>query len=1019
MKLFCFRTITTKSRAPNVVVPNLFKIDEHSAPLLDPDTANDVEDDGLDKKTKPIPFLIRNTTADGMPISIGSLRAVSTPAFSSFNPFIKRLPPPKKYIFEPRQVLPGDVVDPYNYLRALFRGEVILTSDRLPTFASPRVWGMTTASTLAKVPGAMYTSRSPQGFNPLMFSKKKTPSATTTTTTTRRPASFFGSIGLASKGAGSDVEKKPLPVGMLGTPAPDFKNFNFKKFVEEMKRQKPMGGPISVPGINTIASSSSASSRSPVIDTFINNVKNKNLPTIDTIMDNFKQKNGGRLPSLQNVVNTLKSKNVPSMDDIMNKLHKQNSVTFPALPAVPGKPVESSAPLPAEAKNTFTPVAAVPVVSSESKMPSFQHFPSSTTEKQRILRRKNKAISFEPRVSVDSGRKGSALQKLKDLLTPPKPKVTTESLNIAAALEKNPDLYKTSFSPSTPRSLDILTSTPRVRPRLPHGTVRAEINTILQSRLTTTSTPRPRLLELVELRAPPTAPPPAQQTTSRAEVLALLKQFLQSVKPATTPATTTTTTTARTTLETTTMSPTTALSSRLFKSPSLRFDAPAPAPPHYDNPTRLNIDLSSVSPLGPGRLVTTASPINPRSPFPNMEPPQHDVLKSHVFLADPRDTVVQTSTVHPLSPFQHLEPPAPDTGSLEFSEQDELSLFSRPGEQTAGFLAGTLASRAIPRSDPGTLFPLLPYDPARPHLPPQSPTEQPGQFKLFLGSGDLSRPRPQRKLSSGGGHRQPAPRTRLVAPQSRLPATNRRLIMDGPTESSLTPLEVLARGTVPTLRPDSTIFGTPRSRQLEAQSPLEQLSATLQESIGRGLGFTDEVQPVERSRFQRRPDNSGNQEGKKVRIPGASYDYSKLPGVKTGTTAVGLVEHKEGQPVFHVPVFTTPIPRNGQFLNLNQNPLRGFQTGLKRISSALADSVKLPNIPSPREGFQRLKKMLGGAAEVRDIQLTPAPRHLHRRLDTFSRYTRFGTGEAAAALCSLNVLGLCFVIHRVFAYFMF
>ena len=121
------------------------------------------------------------------------------------------------------------------------------------------------------------------------------------------------------------------------------------------------------------------------------------------------------------------------------------------------------------------------------------------------------------------------------------------------------------------------------------------------------------------------------------------------------------------------MSPTTALSSRLFKSPSLRFDAPAPAPPHYDNPTRLNIDLTSVSPLGPGRLVTTASPINPRSPFPNMEPPQHDVLKSHVYLADPRDTVVQTSTVHPLSPFQHLEPPAPDTGSLEFSEQDELS----------------------------------------------------------------------------------------------------------------------------------------------------------------------------------------------------------------------------------------------------------------------------------------------------------------------------------------------------------
>ena len=46
------------------------------------------------------------------------------PKQQPFNSFIKRLPPPQKYVFEPRQVLKGDVVDPYNYLRALFRGEV-------------------------------------------------------------------------------------------------------------------------------------------------------------------------------------------------------------------------------------------------------------------------------------------------------------------------------------------------------------------------------------------------------------------------------------------------------------------------------------------------------------------------------------------------------------------------------------------------------------------------------------------------------------------------------------------------------------------------------------------------------------------------------------------------------------------------------------------------------------------------------------------------------------------------------
>ena len=53
------RAITTKSRAPNVVVPDLFKVGQ-SAPLVD-ESANDVGGGGLDEKTKPIPFLIRNT----------------------------------------------------------------------------------------------------------------------------------------------------------------------------------------------------------------------------------------------------------------------------------------------------------------------------------------------------------------------------------------------------------------------------------------------------------------------------------------------------------------------------------------------------------------------------------------------------------------------------------------------------------------------------------------------------------------------------------------------------------------------------------------------------------------------------------------------------------------------------------------------------------------------------------------------------------------------------------------------
>ena len=1016
-----------------------------------------------------------------MPISIGSLRAVLTPAFSSFNPFIKRLPPPKKYVFEPRQVLPGDVVDPYNYLRALFRGEVILTSEKLPTFASPRVWGMTTASTLNKPPGAMYTTRSPQGFNPWLFNNKKT--ATSTTRTTTKPTSFFGNLGLSSKGVGTDVEHVPLPVGMLGTPAPDFKNFNFKKFVEDMKKKnKPMGGKINVPlsdstkvndanDLNAISNTnfkigmkSSPVIQSPAIENFIKSVQNKQLPTMQSVMNSFKH-NDDRGKTLEEVVKNLRNKDVPTIEDIMKKINKPVFTAFPSIPAVPvpdKRNKKTDSPFAAETevpsvkstKITFESLPAVPRDEIKPKthasltkpFPSFQHFPSSTTERQQVIQqRKNKAISFERTIEVSGERKSKALQKLKDLLLPVS---KTQAKDMEVSVRNNPELYRTSFSPSTQRSVEKFKSqfrTSTVKPNLPHGTIRSEIMNILKAQKkttstttttrTTTSTPRnipqhstinPKLFELLQLRKQQqqqtTSPPKVQQTTSRAEVLALLQQFLQSVKPATTTTTTTstTTTTMRTTMEATTRNIfTTSMSTRLFKPPPrLRFeDDPAPAQP------RVNIDLTSISPISYKSPVTTASPIHPRSPFPNMEPPQHDVIKSNIFLPNPVQTVVPTSTVHPLSPFQHLEPPGPASGSLEFSGS---GIFPTPGDTNSGFLTGTFSNPnfAIPRSD------LLPYDPARPHLPPQNPTEKPGQFKLFLGGGTKDLTRAPRRFNDNPRTPSktiyPVPRTRMIAPESKQPAINRRLIVDGPTEKSMTPLEILAKGTVPTLPPDKSIFGTPKSRLLEAQSPLEKLSANLKNNFHHGVGF-GELEPVERTRFQRKEEENQRQKTfgsfNKVQISGPTFDYNNLPGVQTGTTAVGLVEHrKNNQPIFHVPIFTTPIPKNGQFLNLKPNPLKGFQSGLKRITSRLSDAIKLPNIPSPAEGFQRLKKIFGGnvgaAQEVRDIQITAAPRHLTRRLDTFSRYTKFGNG-GESQLSYLNLIIICCLINHLVKFYMF
>lgn len=331
---------------------------------------------------------------------------------------------------------------------------------------------------------------------------------------------------------------------------------------------------------------------------------------------------------------------------------------------------------------------------------------------------------------------------------------------------------------------------------------------------------------------------------------------------------------------------------------------------------------------------------------------------------------------------------------MEFYQED-AEIFPTPGGEPAF---------SIPRAD------MLPYDPARPHLPPQKPTEKPGQFKLFLGSSQDDVTRPPRHFPMPQSKVYPAPRTRMVAPESRNPPVTRRLIVDTPTEQSMTPLEVLAKGTVPPIRQDQSIFGTPKSRLLESLTPLEQLSAGLRDNFQRGF---DDIHPVERTRFQAK-----EQHRMKMRIPGASFDYNSLPGVKTGTTAVGLVEHRDNsQPLFHVPVFTTPIPKNGQFLNLNPNPLRSFQSGLKRLKSSIAD--KLPKIPSPADGLNRLKRIFGGnvgaAQEVRDIQITPAPKHLTRRLDTFSRYTRFGN-SSRSLLSSLPLTLLCIVVSGLLVY---
>ena len=218
-----------------------------------------------------------------------------------------------------------------------------------------------------------------------------------------------------------------------------------------------------------------------------------------------------------------------------------------------------------------------------------------------------------------------------------------------------------------------------------------------------------------------------------------------------------------------------------------------------------------------------------------------------------------------------------------------------------------------------------------------------------------------------------------------------------------------------------------------------------------GVGF-DEIQPLERIRFQRKEESSqqpqsskppqsgslsfGGEKSQELKILSQSVDYSRLGGVRTGTTAVGLVEHRDNsQPLFHVPIFTTPIPKNGQFIRKEQSPLSRFQSGLK----AITDSVKLPNIPTPQQGLQSLKKIfggsVGGAQEVKTIHITPKPRKpairnnfqgipsssIGRRLDTFSRYTKighFGNSAMNQYLSNQTIL-LCVIVNSLISLALF
>ena len=448
---------------------------------------------------------------------------------------------------------------------------------------------------------------------------------------------------------------------------------------------------------------------------------------------------------------------------------------------------------------------------------------------------------------------------------------------------------------STLRSSAHLTTRTRALPTVQptrHLRARAQLFELfdLQGSLPTPPTPSPTPIftpsPVPSSTRHPTPSPTqlSQATTSRTEVLKLLRKLLNSVQPSqldrlvditTTTARTTTTTTTTIQPITTTTKITTQRHHRWKSPPSLRFE---------DFPTRLPIDLTPppISGLSP------ATTVHPDSPFPRLQPPRHDILSSHIFLPDPLAAVTPASTLHPASPFPSLEPPPPSG-----------------------------------------------------HKQPQRSQPRSGRAR------DLARPR------SRASQERPVLRTRLVAPRARQPATNRRLMLEAAGPGSESPLEQLARATVPTLRPAAhSYFGTPASRYRD-QTALQRLAA----GPARVAVAFGEMEPVRRTRYQR-----GQEEA-------ASPDLSSLAGVRTGTTAVGLVERdSRDQPVFRVPVFTTPIPHNGQFL--------GRQPGTGRPGPR-AD---------PRPG--------PGRPAGRTVPLSSA---VGRKLETFPRFTKLSNYRSAAA----------------------
>ena len=182
--------------------------------------------------------------------------------------------------------------------------------------------------------------------------------------------------------------------------------------------------------------------------------------------------------------------------------------------------------------------------------------------------------------------------------------------------------------------------------------------------------------------------------------------------------------------------------------------------------------------------------------------------------------------------------------------------------------------------------------------------------------------------------------------------------------------------------PDKSFFGTPRSRLLEGQTPLEKLAGQVQG----GSGQWSHEGPIERSRHQRMQGQDRHHMDQEEK----DEKYKNLPGVRTGTTALGLVEHRGNQPFFHVPVFTTPIPKNGKFVTRNPNPLRGFAASLRNITSNLSKKLptsltritdKLPSLPSPVDGLARLHEAMKGATKVK-----------HGTKTGFSQLCRFANG---------------------------